>query len=110
MFDLRCSIFDLRSSTFDLSPNGTGHRLAGNPAGGPCRLKIEAAGDAIDIEQFAGEVEPRTDAAFHRLEVHFCQPHTAARDAFIVVQALSRHRVFSANQSLDEPMLAPPRQ
>jgi hypothetical protein len=47
------------------------HRAARNPTSGPGGLEIEAAGDSINIEQFAGKVQAGTDAALHGFEVHF---------------------------------------
>ena len=45
------------------------HRVAGDPAGRPGRLKIKTAGHSVEVEQFAGEIEARCDSAFHRLEI-----------------------------------------
>ena len=47
------------------------HGAARNPARGPGGLEIEAAGKAINVEQFAAEVESRTKPALHGLEVYF---------------------------------------
>src|ERR1043166_3793652 len=46
-------------------------RASGNPSGCPRGLKIESAGDAIDVEHFASEIEARTNSTLHRFEIHF---------------------------------------
>src|SRR3954464_12679528 len=73
-----------------------------NPTGGPGGLKIKAAGNAINIEQFACEIEMRHDSAFHGLEIDFAQPNAAASNEFISVQRFAVHcqfgRVELANQ------------
>src|SRR5207302_8897667 len=75
-----------------------GHRAAGDPACRPRCLEIESAGDAVDVEQFAGEVKTGTDAAFHRFEIDLAQAHAAARHKFILVQAFARDAEFGARE------------
>src|SRR5438105_2189420 len=53
------------------------HRAAGEPPRRPCRLKIKATGDAVNIEQLAGKIQPGTDSALHGFEVYLAQPHAA---------------------------------
>lgn len=62
------TLYVLCHSKAGLSPR---HRLTGEPAGGPGSLEIKTAGDAINVEQFACEVQSGTDTAFHGLEIHF---------------------------------------
>ena len=57
--------------------------------GGPGSLEVEAAGDAIDVDAFAGEVEARDDAAFHGLEVDALAVDAAAGDELIFVGRLA---------------------
>jgi hypothetical protein len=85
------------------------HGPAGNPAGGPGRLKVEAAGDAVDVEQFAGEVQSGTYPALHRSEIHIAQFHAAAGDEFVLVQALSGDFEVGANELQDQGVLRGPR-
>ena len=40
-------------------------------AGGPGVLEIEAAGDAIDIEDFTGEIQSLAEFRLHGFEIHF---------------------------------------
>src|SRR6266516_3615492 len=95
----------------DLSPSiGRGRHarsqcVSGNPSGRPCRLEIEPAGDAVNVEQFTGKIEAGANPAFHRLEIHFAQTHAAAGDKFVLVQALPRDLEFGANQLLSQPVL-----
>ena len=81
------------------------HRAASNPARGPGGLKIKAAGEAIHVEQFAGEVEAGTEPAFHGLEIHLAQPHATASDELVFVQALAGDAKFSARELLNELVL-----
>jgi len=46
------------------------HGEAGEAARGPSGLEIEAAGHAVDVEDFACEVQARAEAAFHRFKVN----------------------------------------
>ena len=87
-----------------------GQRFPGNPTRGPSGLKIKNAGEAVDVEQFAGKVEAGAKAAFHGLEVHLAQTHAAARDKLVLVQALARDLKFCADQLLDQPVSGGPRE
>ena len=58
-------------------------------ASGPGGLEIEAAGDAVDIEAFAGEVEAGDEAAFHAAEVDLLEADAAAGDEFLLVGGFS---------------------
>src|SRR5205807_7879536 len=81
------------------------HRLPRNPAGGPGGLEIEPAGEAVNVEQFTGEIEARANPAFHGLEIHLAQTHAAARDEFFLVQALAGDLELGANQLLNQTVL-----
>ncbi len=63
--------------------------MAGDQSCGPGGLEIEASGDAIDVEGFAGEVESGDDAAFHGFEVDFGQGNASTSDEFLLVGAFS---------------------
>ena len=52
-------------------PCSGGHRFSGEPAGRPCGLEIETAGDAVDVQHFAGEKKAGANFALHRFEIHF---------------------------------------
>ena len=84
------------------------HGLAGQPARRPGGLEIEAAGDAVNVQQFTGKVQARANPAFHGLEIHLAQSHSPARHKFVLVQALARDREFRADQLLDELVLRSP--
>jgi hypothetical protein len=86
------------------------HRFAGNPRGGPGRLKVEAPGDPVDIEQFTREVQAGANAALHRFEIHLAQRHAAAHDKFVLVQALARHRQIRGEELAGQRGLAGSRQ
>ena len=55
----------------------------------PGVLEIEAAGDAVDVEDFAREVKAWALAAFHRLEVDFRKLHAAAGHELVLEHALA---------------------
>ena len=40
---------------------------------------------AVNIQQFTRKVQPRTNPAFHRLEIDLTQSHSAARNEFVFV-------------------------
>lgn len=71
-------------------------------SGGPCCLKIEAAGDAVDIENFACKVEPGLGLALHRLEIEVFQMDAAAGDEFVLVGALAGDLKFSCGELVNE--------
>jgi hypothetical protein len=64
--------------------------LSGNPSGGPGILKVEASGDAIDIQYFPREMESGAHFAFHGFEVHFGKSHSATFYKFVFVAILSQ--------------------
>ena len=70
------------------------HRQSGDPARRPGRLKIEAAGDAVDIEDLAGKMQAAHLAALHRPEIDVAGMHPAAGDEFVFGWAVS-HRLRS---------------
>src|SRR5206468_11287978 len=47
----------------------------------------------------------RANPALHRFEIDFTQSHAAARDKFVLVQALPGDLEFGANQLLNKPVL-----
>src|SRR5687767_3601700 len=49
------------------------HCAPGEPAGGPGGLEVEAAGEAVDVEQLAREEEAGTKLALHGLKIDFAQ-------------------------------------
>ena len=65
------------------------HRLASEKASCPSVLKIEAACDAVDIDDFACKVDMGAAAALHRLEINFRKFHAAAGYEFIFIGALA---------------------
>jgi hypothetical protein len=67
-----------------MSGSGNRHRPARNPAGRPCSLKIKTAGDAINVEQLAGEIKSGANPAFHRLEIHLAQARAAVKESILV--------------------------
>ena len=68
----------------------------------PGGLEIESAGDAVDIEALAGEVEPRDDSALHGLEIDLLEINAAAGDEFIRVCGFPEDVVVSVDELLDE--------
>ena len=67
-------------------------------------MKVEAAGDAVDIENLSGKVEPGVLFAFHAFELHVIERNAAAGNEFIFVQAFSIHGKFRLNQLLCESL------
>jgi hypothetical protein len=63
----------------------THHRQPCDPSAGPCGLEIESAGDAIDIEALAREVQAGDDATLHPAEINFLQSNPATGDEFVFV-------------------------
>ena len=61
-------------------------------------MEVEAAGDAVDVERFAGEEEARDEAALHGFEIHFGERDAAAGDEFLFVHAFAGDRKFGAGQ------------
>ena len=79
-----------------------GNGVAGDPAGGPGGLEVEPAGDAVDVEEFAGEVEAGDEFAFHGFEIHFAEANAAAGDEFVFVEALAVHGQFGGGEGPEE--------
>ena len=52
-------------------------------------MKVEAAGDAVDVEDLAGKVKAGDHSTLHRLEVHVAEMHPAAGDKLVLVHALA---------------------
>ena len=65
-------------------------------------MKIEAAGDAVDVEDFAGEVEAGGETAFHGFEMNLFERDSTAGDEFIFVGAFARDRIVALGEFLDE--------
>ncbi|MFM1942481.1 MAG: hypothetical protein RI897_1463 [Verrucomicrobiota bacterium] len=63
--------------------------VGGEVGGGPGGLEVEATGDAVDIESFAGEVEVIEEFAFHGFEVDFIEGDAAAGDEFVFIGAFA---------------------
>ena len=55
-------------------------------------MEVEAAGDAVDVEDFAGEVEAGVGFAIHGFEVEILEVDAAAGDEFVFVGGLARDR------------------
>jgi len=64
------------------------HRQACDAPTSPGRLKIETAGNAINIQAFACEVKARDFAAFHCPKVNFFEAYPAAGHKFVLVGGL----------------------
>src|SRR5438445_124492 len=80
------------------------HCPARNPSSGPCGLKVETAGQAVDIKQFTAKIQPPANAAFHGFEIYLIEAHAAARDKFILVQSFASDLQFATSQLLDQPV------
>lgn len=80
--------------------------MARDPAGSPGSLKVKTAGNAIDIEEFAGEIQARADFALHCFEVHFRKANAAAGDEFIFVQAFAGDGKFRGCEVFDERLVS----
>ena len=52
-------------------------------------MKIEAAGKAIDVDDFACEVEAGDEAALHGAEIDLLEGNTSAGDEFVFVDAFT---------------------
>lgn len=65
-------------------------------------MEIEAAGDAIDVEDFTGEVEVWDGLAFHRFKVEIIQRHSAAGDKFFFVETFAGDFKFGCGQFVGE--------
>ena len=86
------------------------HGLSGEPAGGPGGLKIEPAGQPVNVEKFPAQMQSRTDPALHGFKIHLAQPDPAAGYKLILVQALAAHGKFRAPQLVSEFVLRSPRE
>ncbi len=78
----------------------------GEAGGGPGGLEVEAAGDAVDIEDFTGEVEVLMDFALHGFEVDFIEGDSAAGDEFVFIRAFAGGFEAGVFQGLEEGMEA----
>src|SRR5208283_4905059 len=82
-----------------------GHGVSRDPARRPGGLEIEPPGDAVDVQDFAGEKQAGANPALHRPEIHFVQADPPAGHKLLLVQTFSGHEKFRAQQLPDEPML-----
>ena len=71
-------------------------------AGGPCGLEVEAASNAVDVEDFACEEETRLGLAFHGFEIEVSEVDAAAGDEFVFVRAFSGDLKLCAGQLMNE--------
>lgn len=55
----------------------------------PCVLEVEAARDAIDIDNFSREIEALHQLALHRLEINLVESNTTARDEFVLIRTFA---------------------
>ena len=65
-------------------------------------MEVEAAGDAVDVEEFAGEVKARNEFAFHGFEVHFAEANAAAGDEFVFVETFAGDGEFGGGEDAEE--------
>src|SRR5439155_17531273 len=65
------------------------HSVSRNPPGGPSGLEVEAARDAVNVEQLARKIEIWRDSASHGFEIDLAQSHATASDKFFFVQRLA---------------------
>ena len=68
-----------------------GHGVSGDPAGCPSRLKVEATGNTVNVEQFACEIEMRSDSAFHGLEIDLAKIDSATSNKLILIERFAIH-------------------
>ena len=65
-------------------------------------MEVEAAGDAVDVEEFAGEVEAGNEFALHGFEIDFAETNAAAGDEFVFVEALAGDGEFGGGEDAEE--------
>lgn len=71
-------------------------------AGGPGGLEVETAGDAVDVENFAGEVESGDCFALHRFELDVVEGNATAGDKFVFVEALAIDLIGGVYEFIDQ--------
>lgn len=98
---LKCSAMIFIQVMGDLSTLA-GDGGAGEVAGGPGRLEVEPAGDAVDVEDFAREVEAGLGLAFHRLQIEVLEGDSTAGDELVLVGALAGDLEGSGGEFGDE--------
>ena len=69
---------------------------------GPGILEIEAAGDAVDVEDFAREMQPSAFPTFHGLEVDLGQLYAAAGDELVLEHALAVDLEFRGGEIISK--------
>lgn len=65
-------------------------------------MEVEAAGDAVDVKDFACEVEAGAEFAFHGFEIDFFEIDAAAGDEFFFVGRFALDGVGVCVESLGE--------
>src|SRR5438105_15596749 len=60
----------------------SGHSVSRNPPGGPSGLEIEAARDAVNVEQLASKIEIWRNWASDGFEIDLAISHSSARVEF----------------------------
>jgi hypothetical protein len=65
--------------------------------GGPGGLKIKAAGDSIDVENFTAKVEIWNRFTFHSFQVQVVEQDSATGHKFLFIEALSSHFEFRSS-------------
>ena len=70
----------------------------GDDAGSPGGLEVEAAGGAVDVKDFAGEMKAGEVARFEGGEVYGVQGHAAAGDEFVAESGLTLDTVFIGSE------------
>ena len=69
------------------------HSFACDAAGGPGGLEVEAAGDAVEVEAFACEVETGDMFALHAAKIDFFEVDAATGDEFIFIGGLALNSI-----------------
>ena len=80
----------------------SGDGLAGHPGRGPGGLKIEASGNAVDVQRLAGEIQAGNLPAFHGLHVDLLQGNPPASDKLLLVHAFADDLEFGFMKFLEE--------
>jgi hypothetical protein len=74
--------------------------MACDPSGGPSRLKVKAAGEAIDIEGFPCEIKARNKSAFHCFEINFVEGDSSASNELLLIHAFPGDEELGAGEDL----------
>ena len=68
----------------------------------PSGLEVEAAGDTVDVEALASEVETGHEAALHGFEMDLFEADAAAGDELVFVGGLALYAVATFDQFMNE--------